>query len=163
MPPEAERTQRASIAMAPDEVDRFLRGRHTMALATTGPSGRPHLVAMWYGFVDGAPGFLTYRGSQKYMNLVRNPEVTCLVEDGDVYEELRGVQLLGRAEAIGDEDLRLELAYSVTERYQGPLDGDGRTVVRERMAKRLAVRIDVERVVSWDHRKLVRGDGVRDR
>jgi hypothetical protein len=51
----------------------------------------------------------------------------------------------------------------VTERYQGPLDGDGRTVVRERMAKRLAVRIDVERVVSWDHRKLVRGDGVRDR
>jgi len=149
--------------MAPDEVDRFLRGRHTMALATTGPSGRPHLVAMWYGFVDGSPGFLTYRGSQKYKNLLRDPEVTCLVEDGDVYEELRGVQLLGRAETIGDEGRRLELAYSVTERYQGPLDEDRRDLVRERMAKRLAVRVEVERVVSWDHRKLVRADGVRDR
>jgi PPOX class probable F420-dependent enzyme len=149
--------------MAPDEVDRFLRGRHTMALATTGPGGRPHLVAMWYGFVDGAPGFLTYRGSQKYKNLLRDAEVTCLVEDGDVYEELRGVQLLGRAEAIGDEDRLLEPAYSVTERYQGPLDEDGRALVGERMAKRLAARIEVERVVSWDHRKLVRGDGLRDR
>jgi Pyridoxamine 5'-phosphate oxidase len=49
MSPEAPRTQRASIAMGRDEVDQFLRGRHTMALATTGPSGRPHVVAMWYG------------------------------------------------------------------------------------------------------------------
>jgi PPOX class probable F420-dependent enzyme len=163
MPSEARRTQRASIAMEPDEVDRFLRGRHTMALATSGPSGRPHVVAMWYGFVDGAPGFLTYRGSQKYKNLVRDPEVTCLVEDGDVYEELRGVQLLGRAETVDDEDRKLELAYSVTERYQGPLDDAGRALVRDRMAKRLGVRIEIEKVVSWDHRKLVRGDGVRDR
>jgi PPOX class probable F420-dependent enzyme len=163
MSSEARRTQRASIAMGPDEVDRFLRGRNTMALATAGPKGRPHVVAMWYGFVDGAPGFLTYRGSQKYKNLVRDPEVTCLVEDGDVYEELRGVQLLGRAETVEDEDRKLELAYSVTERYQGPLDDAGRALVRDRMAKRLGVRIEIEKVVSWDHRKLVRGDGVRDR
>ena len=102
--------------MGRDGVDRFLRDRHTMALATTGPSGPPHVVAMWYGFVDGAPGFLTYRGSQKYKNLVREPEVTCLVEDGDVYEELRGVQLLGRAEPVDDEDRKLVRGDGVRDR-----------------------------------------------
>ena len=40
--------------MGRDGVDRFLRDRHTMALATTGPSGPPHVVAMWYGFVGPA-------------------------------------------------------------------------------------------------------------
>jgi hypothetical protein len=35
--------------------------------------------------------------------------------------------------------------------------------LRDRMAKGLALRIEIETVVSWDHRKLVRGAGVRDR
>jgi PPOX class probable F420-dependent enzyme len=140
--------------MSPDEVDAFLHGRHTMALATMGTTGRPHLVAMWYGFVGGAPGFLTFRGSQKAANLRRNPEVTCLVEDGDSYDELRGVQLLGRAEVLDGDDHRLELAYDVTSRYQGPLGDAGRAAVRASITKRLALRIEVDDVVSWDHRKL---------
>jgi PPOX class probable F420-dependent enzyme len=148
--------RRSAVAMSPDEVDDFLHGRHTMALATMGPTGRPHLVAMWYGFVGGSPGFLTFRGSQKAANLRRNPEVTCLVEDGDSYDELRGVQLLGRAEVLDDDDCRLELAYDVTSRYQGPLDDAGRAAVQASIPKRLALRIAVDDVVSWDHRK-VRG------
>jgi PPOX class probable F420-dependent enzyme len=154
------RNQRAAVAMAPAEVEEFLRGRHTMALATTAPNGRPHLVAMWYGFVAGSPGFLTYRGSQKYKNLLRDPLVTCLVEDGEAYDELRGVQLLGRTEVLEDEDRRLELAYSVTERYQGALDDAARAAVRAHLPKRLAIRIEVEDVVSWDHSRLVQGRSV---
>ena len=145
---------RQSVAMSPAEIDELLHGRHTMALATIGRGGRPHLVALWYGFLDGDPAFLTYRGSQKYRNLERDPRVTCLVEDGDIYDELRGVQLLGRAEVVADEPGRLEVAYSVTERYQGPLDDEGRAQVREGIRKRIAFRIRVDEVVSWDHSKL---------
>lgn len=151
------RHQRARVAMADDEVAAFLRGRRTMSLATIGLDGRPHLVAMWYGFVGGEPGFLTYRGSQKQRNLARNPLVTCLVEDGDRYEELRGVQLKGCTHLVEDDGRRLELAYDVTTRYQGPLDDAGRAAVRAQIAKRLAYRIEVEDVVSWDHRRLVGG------
>lgn len=140
--------------MSDAEVEAFLHGRHTMSLATIGPDGRPHLVAMWYGFVGGEPGFLTYRGSQKHRNLARDPLVTCLVEDGDVYEELRGAQIRGRAHLVTDEDRRLELAYDVTSRYQGPLDDAARVAVRASIAKRLVYRIEVEDVVSWDHRRL---------
>lgn len=142
--------------MPDGDLDAFLHGRHTMSLATTGLDGRPHLVAMWYGFVGGEPGFLTYRGSQKHRNLTRDPLVTCLVEDGERYEELRGAQIRGRAHLLDDDERRLELAYDVTSRYQGPLDDAGRAAVRAQIAKRLGYRIEVTDVVSWDHRRLPR-------
>lgn len=148
------RHQRGAVAMSPAEVEELLHGRHTMAVATVGTDGRPHLVAMWYGFLDGDPAFLTYRGSQKFRNLERDPRLTCLVEDGDTYDELRGVQLLGRAEVVEDERGRLSIACSVTERYEGPLDDAGRAGVAAGIAKRLAIRVRVDDVVSWDHRKL---------
>lgn len=146
--------QRGSVAMTPAEVDELLHGRRTMSLATIRADGRPHLVAMWYGFIDGDPSFLTYRGSQKYRNLERDPRVTCLVEDGESYDELRGVQLFGRAEVVTDEAGRMAIACSVTERYQGPLDEAGRAAVGAGIVKRVAFRVRVDEVVSWDHRKL---------
>src|ERR1019366_2304733 len=57
---------RSLVAMTDEEVGDFLTRPLTMALATISPVGQPHLAAMWYGFVDGTLGFLTYRGSQKY-------------------------------------------------------------------------------------------------
>lgn len=158
-----QRLQRAAIAMTAAEADHFLQGRRTMSLATIGLDGRPHVVAMWYGFVRGSLGFLTYQGSQKHRNLLRDPRATCLVEDGEVYEELRGTQLAGRAEVIDDEEGRLELLTNVAERYQGALDLRGRQWLLDRLPRRIAVRLEIEHVVSWDHRKLAHGLGVHDR
>jgi PPOX class probable F420-dependent enzyme len=146
---------RQAVAMTEKEVAAFLALRLTMSLATNGAGGWPHLVAMWYGFVGGAPGFLTYRGAQKLRNIERDPRVSCLVEDGDRYDNLRGVMLRGRAEVIADEDERLSLATNITARYQGPLDQAGIETVRASIRKRVAVRIQVQDVASWDHRKLV--------
>src|SRR2546423_1849361 len=88
-------SRRDQIRMSPDEVDAFLQGRHTMSVATIGADGRPHLVAMWYGFVGAAPGIWTYARSQKVVNLRRDPRVTCLVETGPTYDQLQGVELIG--------------------------------------------------------------------
>ena len=58
---------------------------------------------MWYGFTpDGRLGFETFAKSQKIQNLRRDPRITALVEDGDVYEQLRGVELVGTAEVTED-------------------------------------------------------------
>jgi PPOX class probable F420-dependent enzyme len=146
---------RQLVAMTEEEVAGFLGLRLTMSLATNGADGWPHVVAMWYGFLDGAPGFLTYRSAQKYRNLQRDPRVGCLVEDGDRYDNLRGVMLRGRAEVVEDGDERLSLATNIIARYQGPLDPAGIDAVRASIAKRVAVRIQVQDVASWDHRKLV--------
>lgn len=146
--------QRALIRMTNDEVDEFLHGRHSMAMATHGPDGRIHVVAMWYGFLEGAVAVETKAKSQKVQNLRRNPQITCLVEDGDTYETLRGVELVGRAEIVEDSERMWELGVSVFERYQGPYTEDMRPFVETMLNKRVVVKVDVERVVSWDHRKL---------
>jgi PPOX class probable F420-dependent enzyme len=140
--------------MSQAEVHDFLHLPHTMALATNGPDGWPHVVAMWYGFLDGSLGFMTYRRSQKLRNLERDSRVSGLVEDGASYDVLRGVLVRGRARRVDDEDQRVTLAAGVTERYQGPLDEPGRRALHAAIAKRVVFVIDVEEVVSWDHHKL---------
>ncbi|MCC5950708.1 MAG: TIGR03618 family F420-dependent PPOX class oxidoreductase [Acidimicrobiia bacterium] len=148
-------SRRDKIRMTEAEVDEFLSGRHTMNIATFGPDGTIHLVAMWYGFLDGAPVFETYARSQKVKNLRRNPNITALVETGEDYDELRGVELVGKGEIIEDHDRLHEAARSVVQRYY-PIDDPAEldAAATALMAKRVAVRIDVERTVSWDHRKL---------
>lgn len=146
--------RRAAIAMSPAEVDEFLHERQVMTVGTIARDGRPHLTAMWYGFLpDGSPALWTYGKSQKVVNLRRDPRLTCLVEDGEAYNELRGVELQAAATILEDRPTVDALGLSVYERYTGPIDDKAHEAVRVMGAKRVAVRIDVERTVSWDHRK----------
>jgi PPOX class probable F420-dependent enzyme len=158
-PPAAAGHGRSAVAMTDDEVARFIRQPLTMALATISSSGPPHLAAMWYGFLDGQIGFLTYRGSQKYKNIARDPRVTCMFEDGSRhYEQLRGVQITGRVTEVRGEPME-RLAYDITERYQGPLDDAGRRDVRAGLTKRLGFVLEVAHTASWDHAKQVAARG----
>ncbi|HKT04481.1 MAG TPA: PPOX class F420-dependent oxidoreductase [Rugosimonospora sp.] len=146
--------QRAQIVMPPDEVATFLQQQRVATLATIGPAGRPHLVAMWYAVIDGVLWFETKAKSQKAANLRRDDRVTVMVEAGDTYDTLRGVALEGRAAVVDDPDALFAVGVNVWERYNGPYDEEVRPLVDMMMNKRVAVRVDVERVRSWDHRKL---------
>jgi len=147
--------QRDIIRMSPDEVDVFLQGRRTMNCATINHDGTIHLVAMWYGFLEGCPALETKAKSQKVQNLRRDPKITCLLEDGLSYDQLRGVELVGRAEIVDDPDRMFELGISVFERYQGiEYTDELRPAVEQMLHKRVVVKINIERVVSWDHTKL---------
>src|SRR5580658_1661307 len=106
-------SRREQIRMTEAEVDEFLHGRRTMCVATNGAGGHPHVVAMWYGFLEGAPAFWTYGKSQKIVNLRRDPRISCLVEDGEDYAELRGVELQGTATVIDDRAAVQELGENV--------------------------------------------------
>ena len=146
--------RRDQIKMSDAEITELLNGRHTMNIATIGKDGRPHLVAMWYGFLEGAPAFETYAKSQKVLNLRRDPRITCLVETGDTYDTLRGVELIGTGEIVEDEDRLLETAMSVVDRYHGLPPEHLEMAARALMQKRVGVKVNVEKVVSWDHSKL---------
>ena len=157
-------SRRDQIRMSQEEIDEFLRGRHTMNVATIGPDGRPHLVAMWYGFFDargeGGPlgdqalGFWTYGKSQKILNLQRDPRMTCLVETGDQYAELKGVEIVGTGAVLTERDEVMAIGRSVFERYTGPWSDAAAPAVEQMGAKRAAVKIEVEKLVTWDHTKL---------
>jgi PPOX class probable F420-dependent enzyme len=149
--------QRSVVAMSQEECDSLIVNSRVMTLASIGPDGHPHLVAMWYGLVDGSICFETKAKSQKIANFRRDPRVTCLIEDGDVYEELRGVSLEGRAEVIDDPAFLWQVGVSVFERYMGPYTEESKPLVEFMLNKRVAIRINVERTRSWDHRKLGMG------
>ncbi|MHB1923724.1 MAG: pyridoxamine 5'-phosphate oxidase family protein, partial [Acidimicrobiales bacterium] len=112
--------QRHLIRMTPEEIDDFLAGRRVASLCSINHDGTIHAVAMWYGFLEGAMAFETKAKSQKVQNLRRNPTITCMVEDGDTYDQLRGVELVGRAEIVDDPERLWALGVSVWERYNGP-------------------------------------------
>ena len=120
--------QRKSIQMTPAEIDAFLAERRAMTMCSIGPDGSIHAIAMWYGFLDGCVAVETKTKSQKVQNLRRDPRLTLLFEDGETYEELRGVELVGRGEVIDDPDRLRTLGISVFERYNGALLRGARAV-----------------------------------
>ncbi|OBF17872.1 PPOX class F420-dependent oxidoreductase [Mycobacterium sp. ACS4331] len=146
--------QRSQIVMTDDEITQFVTDSRTGTLATVGADGQPHLVAMWYGVVDGEIWLETKIKSQKAVNLRRDPRFTFMIEDGDTYDTLRGVSFEGTVEIVEDPDTIFRVGVSVWERYTGPYTDDMKPAVDMMMNKRVAVRLITTRTRSWDHRKL---------
>ncbi|WP_239094994.1 pyridoxamine 5'-phosphate oxidase family protein [Planotetraspora silvatica] len=163
--------RRAGIAMEDEELAGFLRDARKLHLATINGDGTPHLVTMFYGLSDGKITFWTYRKAQKAKNIDRDSRVTCLVESGDDYFELRGVMVYGTARLIDDPEEVLDVGMDVTRRMTGMAAPDGtasngagendggedgslREYVAHTARKRIAYVVEPSRVVSWDHRKL---------
>lgn len=148
--------KRASITMTDAELEAYLEDQTILNIATIGPTGHPHLVAMWYVVMDGKVTFWTFGKSQKIINLRRDPKITGLVESGDTYDQLKGVELVGTGRIIEDYDQILAIGKAVGVKYNGEAAiSDAALPFLEAQAnKRLGIQIDVERLVSWDHTKL---------
>ena len=146
--------RRDQIRMNDEEIRGFLEEQRILQVATIDHDGWPHLVAMWYVLINDEVVFWTYARSQKAINLRRDPRLTCLVEAGERYEELRGVQIKGQA-AINDERATVQrIGEAIWERYTGPLNENTRQMVTAQAAKRVVIFVKPVEVVSWDHRKL---------
>jgi PPOX class probable F420-dependent enzyme len=140
--------------MTPEEVDNFLRERRPMTMCTINHDGTIHAVAMWYGFLEGSIAIESKSKAQKIKNLRRDPRMTCLFEAGEYYEELRGVELVGKAEFVEDAERMWPLGVSVFERYYREYTDDARSAIETMLHNRVVVKLIVERTVTWDHRKL---------
>jgi PPOX class probable F420-dependent enzyme len=146
--------QRAQIVMSDDEVWDFLDQQRSSTVATYGPQGQIHLVGMWYAVMDGQIWIETKRKAQKVVNLRRDPRMSFLVETGQTYDQLRGVALEGRGVVIEDPDVVWDVCVDIFNRYHGEYTEEMKPFVEFMAKNRVAVRLDVDRVRSWDHRKL---------
>jgi PPOX class probable F420-dependent enzyme len=154
---------RARLALTADEAATYLRDSKTLILCSTGPDGVPDPVPTWFvvdepdGGSD-APGVVamtTYGKSQKVVNLRRDPRAVGLVEDGEVYGELRGLQLTGRIEVVDDDAAVLETLVRVAAKYSDTPDSpELREGLATQASKRVLMRLHPDEVVSWDHRKM---------
>ena len=147
-------SRRDMIRMSEEEIRALLEEQRIVQIATIDHDGWPHLIAMWYIVVNDQVVFWTYAKSQKVLNLRRDARLTCLVETGDGYNELRGVQIKGRAIIRDDYETVQRLGAIIWERYNGPLTETSRQMVAAQAAKRVIIFVEPVEIVSWDHRKL---------
>ncbi len=146
--------QRGLIVMDDAEVSSFLTEQRSSTVATVGPQGQMNLVAMWFDWHDGHVWIETKRKSQKVVNLRRDPRMSFLVEAGHTYDQLRGVALEGTGVVVDDPDVVWDVCVRIFERYNAPYTPDLKPFVELMAHHRVVVRLDADRVRSWDHRKL---------
>ncbi len=149
-------SQRSRVQMTDVEIEEFLVAQAKVQVATIGPRGEPHLTTLFHVVQDGRIAFWTYGRSQKVVNLRRDPRITCLVEGGEEYFELRGVTITGRARLVESYDEVRALGAAVTRRMTGNEDlGDfGDDLVAQQAHKRVGIVVEPVKVASWDHRKM---------
>lgn len=152
---------RDAVKMTEEELTEFLESNMKVQVATVGPDGAPHLTTLFYVMVDGRMFFWTYGRSQKIQNLRRDARITCLVEDGEDYFELRGATITGKAELLEDYDQLKDLGGRVARRMAGGADlGDfGDQIVAKQAEKRVGVLVDPVKIATWDHRKMTAPPG----
>jgi PPOX class probable F420-dependent enzyme len=139
--------------MTEEEVRSFLDEQMVMQVATIGPRGWPHVVALWF-IPDGTElSGWTYAKSQKAKNLERDPRATVSIEDGVDYQELRGVMLECDVELERDTEQVVAVGEALVDRYGGG-SPEMKEFFRGQAPKRIGLRFRPRRVVSWDHRKL---------
>lgn len=152
--------RRSEITMTDAELQQLLDQHRVLTCATIGPSGRPHLMPLWYVARNGDLWCWTYGKSQKVRNLERLPHATLQIEAGyDRYDQLRGAMLECDVEVIRDRERILATGLALARRYGGIPDGaelpaQARARVERQSAKRVVLRFHPTRVVTWDHRKL---------
>ena len=139
--------------MSDDELRFFLDEQKIVSVATLGPHGRPHLVPLWYVRDGDELTGWTYAKSQKAKNLERDPRATLQVEDGVSYEELRGVMLECDVDVEREPDRVAEYGRALFRRYAGA-GPEIDAMVEKQASKRIGLRFQPTRTVSWDHRKL---------
>ncbi len=144
--------------MTDAEVQEMLAAHNKVQLATNGHDGFPHLVTMYYVMMDGLITFWTYRTSQKALNLGRDPRISCLVEVGSQYFDLKGVLVQGTVRRIEDPSVILEIGRGITATFSDPaaMADDAVTDYVEHAArKRFGYAVEPAKVISWDHAKLL--------
>lgn len=147
--------------MTGEEVTAFLNEASILQVATIGKGGAPHLAPMWFVMDRDAIVFRSFTRSQKIVNLVRDPRLTVLAEDGDAYAELRGVMITGEARLIDDPAYVLAIYGRLAAKYT--IIGDAPTELTDEeleaafgkaASKNTAVVVETTKVASWDHRKI---------
>ncbi len=150
-PQEQKRGRR--IAMTVQERDEFLGEQRTCRLATTSNDG-PHVSPLWFIWDGTAMWMQSIARSQRWADLQRDSRVASVVDAGHDYLELRGVELRGRVEVVGEvprtgasNEVLAPMERAFAAKYFGldELPHDGRHAWH---------RLVPDKIVSWDFRKL---------
>ena len=121
-------------------------------VATVGPDGAPHVVPLWFVWEPEAV-YVSVRGSSRTVANVRiDPKVALLLDAGQSWVELAGVEIHGKAEFLepAHPDLRLPIS-KWHDKYRLLLAGGGFRRFTESIPQLGFLRVRPDRVGWWDH------------
>jgi PPOX class probable F420-dependent enzyme len=132
--------------MTPDEIHAFLcHGTRTAKLATSGPSGQPHVMPVWFVLDGEEMVFTTWSDSVKGRNLRRNPRAAVIVDDE--VPPYAFVHIRGGVTLSEDPEELLRFATAIGSRYMGA-DRAGEFGRRNAVPGELLVRLRPDRVIA---------------
>jgi hypothetical protein len=139
--------------MTPAELDEFLAAERTCRVATVGLDG-PHATPLWFGWLDGYLWLYSVVQSQRWTDLQRDPRIAVVVDAGIDYFELRGVEITGTVEVVGEvprtgapDDALAELERQFAAKYMG-----GESMFHDQ--RHAWLRVKPDKIASWDFRKI---------
>ena len=147
--------RRDIVKMSKDEIWKFIESQKTIQVATINKDGTPHVMPLWFAIDDGRVVLETFTKSQKVVNLERDARISVLFEDGDEYNDLKGVSIRGTAQLVQEHEEvhRLHMLVLVRNQPEVPVDLLEKATA-SMVAKKTAIVIQPERFVTWDHSKL---------
>ena len=142
---------REQLRLTEKELEDYLGTQRTLRLATVGDDGIPHVVPLWFVWHEGAVWLNSLRKTRRHRHLLTGRPVGLVIDDGDAYDQLRGVRMTGRPQPVPDDDpVRLQAYRKFGRKYFG-LD----ELPNQRSYE--AIRIQPDELASWDFRKIPSG------
>ncbi|HST83624.1 MAG TPA: pyridoxamine 5'-phosphate oxidase family protein [Kineosporiaceae bacterium] len=147
-----EQRRARAIAMTAAEVDAFLAEQRICRVATNGTNG-PHVTPLWFAWDGSALWLTSLARSQRWVDLQRDPRIAVVIDAGEDYGQLRGVELRGSVEIVGEVPRTGEPNDELTMPEQLMADRyTGGTVHHD--GRHAWLRLRAEKITSWDFRKL---------
>jgi PPOX class probable F420-dependent enzyme len=150
------------VKMDDDEVAAYVAAGFRAHVSTLNKDGSPHVVPISYVVLDGRLAFWADNDSRKMVNLRRDPRIAAVVDDGVDFQELRGVQLAGRASLHDDAATNERIADLFSRKAPEEHREAAKAMLLALAAERTAVVVEAERAASWDHTKLAGGAKPQD-
>ena len=139
--------------MTPEQLAQFLAAERTCRVATVSKDG-PHATPLWFGWDGEYLWLYSIVKSQRWTDLQRDPRIGVVVDSGVEYLELRGVEITGTVEVVGEvprtgepNDALAGIEPVFARKYMGgdQMFHDG---------GHAWLRVTPSKIASWDFRKL---------
>lgn len=140
---------RLDLSLTNDEREGYLSEQRTVRIATMDEEGRPHVIPLWFVWHDGVMFLNSTLGNRTVENALRSSIASAVVDDGEAYDELRGVVVTGSAERANEDPRLPEVERKWSEKYLG-----GSLAPYRLWRNRVWLRLVPDSIASWDFRKI---------
>jgi nitroimidazol reductase NimA-like FMN-containing flavoprotein (pyridoxamine 5'-phosphate oxidase superfamily) len=131
---------------------RLFRDIPIVRVATLLPNGDPHVVPLWFVWLEEGVYVTCRRTSRVWANLARDSRAALEFDRGRAWAEHQGLMVRGRAELLGSDNPSVKEAISAWfEKYRSDLGGAGFELYSAQVAEPAMFRVRPDWVAAWSN------------